>query len=54
MFMRQRQGVYKFGTKTVSVKVEGNNKILVRVGGGFIPIDQFLDQYTQIELDKLY
>ena len=26
---------------------------LVRVGGGFLSIDEFLDQYTPAELEKL-
>jgi hypothetical protein len=34
------------------VKVEKDN-IKIRVGGGFLSIDEFLDQYTPIELDKL-
>lgn len=27
--------------------------ILVRVGGGYLSIDEFLDQYTPAELEKL-
>ena len=46
MFMRQRQGVYQFGTKRVSLTLSNNNRILVRVGGGSLPIDRFLEQYT--------
>ena len=52
MFMRESEGVYQFGTKRVAVKVEKDN-IKIRVGGGFLSIDEFLDQYTPIELDKL-
>ena len=29
------------------------NKIQVRVGGGYLSIDEFLDQYTPAELEKL-
>jgi septal ring factor EnvC (AmiA/AmiB activator) len=42
MFMRESEGVYEFGSKRVMVKVE-KNKIRVRVGGGFLSIDEFLD-----------
>ena len=28
------------------------NKIKVRVGGGYMSIDEFLDQYTPVELEK--
>ena len=52
MFMRESEGVYQFGTKRVAVKVE-KDSIKIRVGGGFLSIDEFLDQYTPIELDKL-
>ena len=42
MFMRESEGVYEFGTKRVYVRVD-KNKINVRVGGGFLSIDEFLD-----------
>jgi hypothetical protein len=29
------------------------HQLLVRVGGGFLSIDEFLDQYTPAELEKL-
>ena len=61
MFMRESEGIYQFGTKRVYVRVEKdkiNSKILcihfiVRVGGGYLSIDEFLDQYTPAELEKL-
>ena len=52
MFMRESEGVYQFGTKRVAVKVEKDN-IKIRVGGGYLSIDEFLDQYTPAELEKL-
>jgi hypothetical protein len=52
MFMRESQGVYEFGKKRVALKMEQNN-IKVRVGGGFLSIDEFIDQYTPEELSKL-
>lgn len=52
MFYRESEGVYQFGTKRVNIRVE-NNKINVRVGGGYLSIDEFLDQYTQSECEKL-
>jgi len=36
----------------VAVKVEKDN-IKVRVGGGFLSIDEFIDQYTPEQLTKL-
>ena len=42
MFMRESTGVYEFGTKKVEVKVT-KGKILIRVGGGYMGIDEFLE-----------
>jgi len=42
MFMRESEGVYQFGSKKVSVKVD-KDKINIRVGGGYLSIDEFLD-----------
>lgn len=52
MFMRESEGVYQFGTKRVSVKCV-KDKIQIIVGGGFLSLDEFLDQYTPAELEKL-
>ena len=45
MFLRESEGIYQFGTKKVYVRVD-QDKINIRVGGGFLSIDEFLDQYT--------
>ena len=50
--MRESEGVYQFGTKRVSVKCV-KDKIEIRVGGGFLSLDEFLDQYTPAELERL-
>jgi len=42
MFLRMQEGIYEFGTRRESVKVERAN-ILVRVGGGWLQIEEFLD-----------
>ena len=42
MFMRESEGVYQFGTKRISVKCV-KDKIEIRVGGGFLSLDEFLD-----------
>ena len=52
MFMRESTGVYEFGSRRVMVKVE-RDKIQIKVGGGYLSIDEFLDQYTPVELEKL-
>jgi len=45
MFLRESEGVYQFGTRKILIKVK-NNQIKIRVGGGFLSIDEFLDQHT--------
>ena len=42
MFMRESEGVYQFGTKRVWIRVD-KDKINIRVGGGYLSIDEFLD-----------
>ena len=42
MFMRESEGVYQFGSKRVIVRVD-KDRINIRVGGGFLSIDEFLD-----------
>ena len=42
MFTRESEGVYEFGTKRVYVKAE-KDRINVRVGGGYLSIDEFID-----------
>lgn len=49
MFLRESEGVYQFGSKRVYVKVEKGEKILVRVGGGYMSIQEFIDKYTPEE-----
>ena len=51
MFLRESEGVYQFGSKRVAIRVD-KDKINIRVGGGYLAIDEFLDQYTPAELEK--
>ena len=56
-FIREDQGTYLFGSKRVFIKIE-NGKIIsncysVRVGGGFMRIDEFVEAYTPLEVEKL-
>lgn len=52
LFLREGEGVYSFGTKRVYVKME-NGKIFIRVGGGFLGLEQFLKAHCNIELEKM-
>ena len=53
MFLRESEGVYQFGSKKVHVKVERGDQVYVRVGGGFMYIEDFIEQYTPGEVEKV-
>lgn len=50
-FTREDEGVYMFGTKRIFLKLEQGN-IRIRVGGGYTMIDEFIEIYTEIELEN--
>mmetsp|Transcript_27529 Transcript_27529/g.49637 ORF Transcript_27529/g.49637 Transcript_27529/m.49637 type:complete len:604 (-) Transcript_27529:70-1881(-) len=50
-FIRESKDVYSFGTKRIFVRVD-QGKISVRVGGGFMPIEDFISVYSKAELEK--
>lgn len=53
LFLRESEGVYQFGQRRVNIKLEKGNTIKVRVGGGFMHIDEFLEKYTESEVQKV-
>ena len=42
MFLREQEGVYKYGSKRITIKVQQSGQIMVRIGGGYITIEQFI------------
>lgn len=40
-----------FGTKKIYAKIM-NNKLVVRVGGGFMGIEEFISTYGESELNR--
>lgn len=46
LFLRESEGVYRFGSKRVHIKIGKGDQILVRVGGGFLHVDEFIDNFT--------
>ena len=50
---RLGNGFYLFGTKKIYAKIM-NGKLVVRVGGGYMIIDEFVATYEEPELNKLY
>lgn len=51
MFIRINPGIYQFGSKKICIGVE-QGRINIRVGGGYMVIEEFLEQYTTVELEK--
>lgn len=43
-FEREAEGVYKYGKKRVFMKIE-KDQIIIRVGGGYLTIEEFIEQY---------
>ena len=52
LFLRQAEGVYLFGSKKVSLKLEKGD-IKVRVGGGYLGLEEFVQQHADVEIEKL-
>lgn len=53
LFIRESEGVYQFGKRRVYVKVEKGGEVLVRVGGGFVTVKEFVENFTTVEYDKI-
>ena len=53
MFLRESEGVYFFGKKRVYIKIERGSNLMVRIGGGYMSIDDFIQQFTQSEVNKI-
>lgn len=45
-------GFYLFGTKKIFAKIL-NGKLVIRVGGGFMVIEEFIATYAQAEMNKI-
>lgn len=49
-FVRESEGIYKYGKKRVFMKIE-NDQIIIRVGGGYLTIEEFVEQYCPDDLE---
>lgn len=45
-------GYYQFGTRKIYAKIL-NGKLVIRVGGGYMVIDEFIETYSSAELKKM-
>ena len=46
-FERESEGIYKYGKKRVFMKIE-KDQIIIRVGGGYLTIEEFIEQYCDV------
>lgn len=62
LFLRESEGRYRFGSKKILIKVENgmlSSKIinfymfLVRMGGGFNSLENFVDLFGLAEMDRI-
>ena len=51
-FTRIEEGRYMFGTKKISAKIL-DNMLVIRVGGGYLVFEEFLDKYTYSEIKRV-
>lgn len=49
---RMGNGYYSFGQKKIYAKIT-NGKLVIRVGGGYMGIDEFMYYYGAQELNKM-
>ncbi|CAD8065837.1 unnamed protein product [Paramecium primaurelia] len=52
LFFREKEGQYLIGSKSVHLKTE-QGKVFVKIGGGFIGIEEFLDVYLKEKTEKI-
>ena len=45
-------GYYLFGTRKIYAKIM-NGRLVIRVGGGYMVIDEFIETYAEVELKKM-
>ena len=50
-FERESPGIYRYHRKRVFMKIEGDT-IVIRVGGGYMLIDDFVDHYCGGEVEQ--
>jgi chromosome segregation ATPase len=48
----EQKGYYLFGTRKIFAKVQ-NGRLVIRVGGGYMSIEEFIEAYGQSELDRI-
>ena len=53
-FERESEGVYKFGNRRVYVKIGQTGQIIIKVGGGYMTVPQFIEKFNGSEVQRLH
>jgi hypothetical protein len=53
LFVKLAHGVYLYGTKKINITLKNDKTLICRIGGGYIPIDQFLKLYQNTEIEEI-
>ncbi|OMJ81963.1 hypothetical protein SteCoe_17446 [Stentor coeruleus] len=51
-FVREEPGIYLFGSKRIFIKLD-NGKLSIRIGGGTVLMDEYVQMHTDIEMARL-
>jgi len=51
LFVRESEGVYSYGKRRVFIKIE-KDQVIIRVGGGYLTMEDFIDNYSPFEQRK--
>mgnify|MGYP001015010108 FL=1 len=46
LFVREAEGVYTYCKKKVFMKVMEEDRLIIRVGGGYMSLDEFIDTFN--------
>ena len=53
LFLRESAGVYQFGNRRVHIEIQKGNNLKVRIGGGYVHIDEFIEKYQDQEMQRI-
>jgi len=46
LFVRETEGVYTYCKKKVFIKINENERLIIRVGGGYMSLEEFIDTFN--------
>jgi hypothetical protein len=46
LFVRESEGIYTYCKKKVFMKVMEEDRLIIRVGGGYMSLEEFIDTFN--------